>query len=112
MNTLTLTLEATPENLRRICEFFGEINMKVDIPPAKVTAPAAQPADPTVTEAMAPAEEKVITKAEVRAKAIEITKAGKQAELKQVLSDFGAAKLSEIKEIDYSEVYAKLSEVI
>lgn len=110
MNTLTLTLEATPENLRKICDFFGtseiskDIN-KADVPDAETTAPEVMP----VTQE--PETEKPVTKAEVRAKAIEITKAGKQAELKAILNDFGASKLSEIKEADFSEVYKKLSEV-
>ena len=63
-------------------------------------------------EAPEPAEdEKPVTKADVRAKALEITKAGKSDELKAVFESFGVSKLSELKESDYADCLAKLQEV-
>lgn len=54
--------------------------------------------------------EKPVTKADVRAKALEITKAGKSDELKAVFDSFGVSKLSELKESDYADCLAKLQE--
>lgn len=49
-----------------------------------------------------------VTKTMIRAKGIELTQAGKKAELNEVFRKFGAEKLSAIKEEDYTAVYAAL----
>lgn len=58
-----------------------------------------------------PQSENLVTKADVRAKALEITKAGKAAELSAVFNSFGVSKLSELKEEDYADCLKKLQEV-
>ena len=71
-----------------------------------------EPAPAEPEEAPEPAkDEKLVTKADVRAKALEITKAGKSDELKAVFESFGVSKLSELKESDYADCLAKLQEV-
>ncbi len=52
-----------------------------------------------------------ITKEMIRAKGIEITKAGKQDQLAAVFKQFGAANLRSIKEEDYEAVYKMLEEI-
>lgn len=87
MGTITVTLEATTANLEKLKKLFKE-----------EPESAVQPT-------------KTVTKAEVRAKALELTKAGKSGELKKVLASFGAEKLSEVKEQDYAACLEKLEEV-
>lgn len=59
-----------------------------------------------------PAEKSVqITKEMIRAKGIEITKAGKQDQLAAVFKQFGAANLRSVKETDYEAVYKMLEAI-
>ncbi|UDN60591.1 hypothetical protein [Clostridioides sp. ES-W-0016-02] len=48
------------------------------------------------------------TKEEVRSKAAQVSKAGKKDKLKELFGEFGASKLSEVKEEDYSAFMNKL----
>lgn len=48
------------------------------------------------------------TKEEVRTKAAQVSKAGKKDKLKELFSEFGASKLSEVKEEDYSAFMDRL----
>ncbi|MGX9755980.1 hypothetical protein ACWYRQ_06870 [Clostridioides difficile] len=48
------------------------------------------------------------TKEEVRTKAAQVSKAGKKNKLKELFDEFGASKLSEVKEEDYSAFMDKL----
>lgn len=57
-----------------------------------------------------PADEPV-TKSMIRAKGLELTQAGKKAELENVFKKFGAAKLRDLKEEDYAEAYRLLGEL-
>lgn len=52
-----------------------------------------------------------VTKEMIRAKGIEITKAGKQDQLAAVFKQFGAANLRSIKEEDYEAVYEMLEAI-
>ena len=52
-----------------------------------------------------------ITKEMIRAKGIEITKAGKQDQLAAVFKQFGAANLRSVKEADYEAVYKMLEAI-
>lgn len=59
-----------------------------------------------------PAEKLVkVTKEMIRARGIEITKAGKQDQLAAVFKQFGAANLRSVKEEDYEAVYKMLEEI-
>lgn len=119
--TLTITMEATPENLDKIKALLGE-DVKVEAPapkaatkkePAKKTKGTAPEPEATEEEAPteeAPAKEKV-TKTDVRAIALKLSKAGKSEELREVFSKFGAENLSGLKEEDYPEVIKALGEI-
>lgn len=48
------------------------------------------------------------TKEEVRSKAAQVSKAGKKDKLKELFGEFGASKLSEVKEEDYTTFMEKL----
>lgn len=48
----------------------------------------------------------------VRAKLAEISKAGKQAEAKALIQEFGAKKLTEVDEKDYPALLAKAEELL
>lgn len=52
-----------------------------------------------------------VTKTMIRAKGLELTQAGKKAELEEVFKKFGAAKLRDLKEEDYAEAYRLLGEI-
>ena len=52
-----------------------------------------------------------VTKSMIRAKGLELTQAGKKAELEAVFKKFGAAKLRDLKEEDYAEAYRLLGEL-
>lgn len=53
----------------------------------------------------------MVTKSMIRAKGLELTQAGKKAELENVFKQFGAAKLRDLKEEDYAEAYRLLGEL-
>lgn len=84
--------------------------------PAVVAAPMAErPAEKPEPaqqepEQSNPADEPV-TKSMIRAKGLELTQAGKKAELENVFKKFGAAKLRDLKEEDYAEAYRLLGEL-
>lgn len=88
--------------------------------PAVVAAPtAAEPVTEPKPVAKKPAKtdnkpaEKPskVTKEMIRAKGIEITKAGKQDQLAAVFKQFGAANLRSINEEDYEAVYEMLEAI-
>ena len=108
MNTITLTIEATPENLRKLATL---LETPGDILPAltKKTEDLPQaPADPTVPEPTAP----TIDKTALRELGLKLTKEGKQDALKAALKKFGAAKLSQVKEEDYAALGQMLQEAL
>lgn len=57
------------------------------------------------------AKEKHPTLEEVRSKLATLSQSGKQAEVKKLITDFGAKKLSDIPEEKYPEVLEKLEEL-
>lgn len=98
MNTITLTLEATPENLDKIKQILGE----------EAPAPKEEPKKAAKKKEKPKATTPEVTKTDLRNKGLELTKAGKSDEMKAVFEEFGAAKLSEVKEEDYAAVMEKL----
>ena len=118
MNTITLTLEATPENLRKLLwAIEGPIELYTPEPTCKtVTSPAVvkesdlpqAPADPTAPEPAAPK----IDKTALRELGLKLTKEGKQDVLKDALKDFGATKLSQVKEEHYEALGRRLQEAL
>lgn len=102
MEQITLTLDATPENLKRLERIFS--GTKEEQGEVATEMPEAAPGAPANTETS----ETKITKTELRALGLELTKSGKSVELKEALKEFGAAKLSSVKEEDYDALYERL----
>lgn len=93
---ITVTMDLTQENLSKLkallpdTEIPGQVSM-FDSPSEKpVEAPVPAPA------AEAPkTEDKPITKTDIRAVALKLSKAGKQKELADIFAKFGCKKLSD-----------------
>lgn len=131
MNTITLTIAATPANLAKLAQAFGDsidtIIGAEDVPATQykheleseagekiIRARYAQPKDPAAEEAVAAApepEKPAVTKTEVRQKALELTKAGETAKVEEVFGKFGATKFTQLKESDYADVLEALEAV-
>lgn len=95
---ITVTMELTQENLSKLrallpdTEIPGQVSM-FDSPSEKSVEPTAEAPK---TEAPAPAtEDKPITKTDIRAVALKLSKAGKQKELADIFAKFGCKKLSD-----------------
>lgn len=102
---ITVTMELTQENLSKLrallpdAEIPGQVSM-FDSPSEKPVEPVAEapkteaPASAPATEAPK-AEDKPITKTDIRAVALKLSKAGKQKELADIFAKFGCKKLSD-----------------
>lgn len=102
---ITVTMELTQENLSKLrallpdTEIPGKVSM-FDSPSEKPVEPVAE-APKTEAPASAPAtetpktEDKPITKTDIRAVALKLSKAGKQKELADIFAKFGCKKLSD-----------------
>ena len=108
---ITVTMELTQENLSKLrallpdTEIPGQVSMfdspsEKPVETSKTEAPAPATETPK-TEAPAPAtetpktEDKPITKTDIRAVALKLSKAGKQKELADIFAKFGCKKLSD-----------------
>lgn len=134
MNTITLTIAATPSNLMKLAQAFGDSIDTVlageDVPmiqysreledaagvkmkPGEIRPRDTQPKDPEAEQALAdPEPEKpAVTKTDVRQKALELTKAGETAKVEEVFARFGAKKFTQLKESDYADVLEALEAV-
>ena len=129
MNTITLTIAATPANLMKLPQAFGDsidgilgaedvpvtqYQDKLRTPEGSETKPGRiQPKDPEAEQALAdPEPEKpAVTKTDVRQKALELTKAGETAKVEEVFGRFGAKKFTQLKESDYADVLEALEAV-
>lgn len=95
---ITVTMELTQENLSKLrallpdTEIPGQISM-FDFPSEKPVEPTAEAPAPA-TEAPK-TEDKPITKTDIRAVALKLSKAGKQKELADIFAKFGCKKLSD-----------------
>lgn len=97
MEKIKITLELTAQEVTNLLQYLNGQKMPVKEPEEEeqITIPA------TVT----------VTKNLLRAKGIEITKAGKQDQLKAAFEKFGATKLSEVDEASYEDLYKELEEI-
>ena len=133
MNTITLTIAATPANLMKLAQAFGDSIDAVigaeDVPvtqyqdklrtpdgsetkPGEIKPTDMQPKDPAAEEAVVQAPEMLeVTKTDVRQKALELTKAGQTAKVEEVFGRFGAKKFTQLKESDYAQVLEALEAV-
>jgi hypothetical protein len=93
---ITVTMELTQENLSKLrallpdTEIPGQVSM-FDSPSEMICPPTAEAPK---TEAPK-TEDKPITKTDIRAVALKLSKAGKQKELADIFAKFGCKKLSD-----------------
>lgn len=136
MNTITLTIAATPDNLRRLAEAFGDMideNFPNDVMPARRVS-STGPAEKTIksaeirmpetvakpTENVAKETETVTkptenaakrTMTELRAKAAQLVKDGHKDDLKALLDSFDAPKVPELPEKDWNAFYDRMEAI-
>lgn len=82
--------------------------------PKANTAPDDKPKEnkETAKEGSKPEGETQITKEMIRAKFMELIKAGKSKEAKEITKKYGASKLPELKEEDYAAVYKEVEALL
>lgn len=122
MIEIKITLEHTPENLElllaaaKAAQPAKAETKKEEEPkkPAKKPAKKEEPKTKTAAKkeeepkAKEPAKEETKTKNDIRYLALALTKDGKEDKIAEVFAEFGASRLSEIKEEDFQAVYEKL----
>lgn len=121
MIEIKITLEHTPENLElllaaaKAAQPAKEETKKEEEP--KTKKPAKKEEEPKTKTAAkkeeepktkAPAKKETKTKNDIRYLALALTKDGKEDKIAEVFAEFGASRLSEIKEEDFPAVYEKL----
>lgn len=88
---ITVTMELTQENLSKLRALLPDTEIPGQI--SMFDSPSEKPVEPT---AEAPKiEDKPITKTDIRAVALKLSKAGKQKELADIFAKFGCKKLSD-----------------
>lgn len=102
--TMEIPIEKLTD-LQALLSSMTEASVPVPEVPAVVAAPVKEEKPTTVKP------DEKITKTMIRARGIELTQAGKKAELTEVFKRFGAEKLSAVKEEDYEAVYKALGEL-
>lgn len=106
-----ITMEIPVEKLTDLQALLSS-GPEAPVPVPEVPAIVAAPVEEKKTEPAAQVSKAPkVTKTMIRARGIELTQAGKKAELNEVFRKFGAEKLSAVKEEDYEAVYAALGEL-
>ena len=88
---ITVTMELTQENLSKLRALLPDAKIPGQV--SMFDSPSEKPVEPTA-EAPKP-EDKPITKTDIRAVALKLSKAGKQKELADIFAKFGCKKLSD-----------------
>lgn len=97
MNTITLTLEFTQENLEKLKRFFGDTPASIETAPAQSEPLLAKvPEEPK-------AEPPEYTLADIKEAALALSKAGRKSELAKIFEKHGGKSLSSFK--DKPELY-------
>lgn len=113
MNTITITVEMTPENLevlKQLCPQPVEKPAEKKTRKKKTEAPVeAAPAPVEEAPAEAPEPVKTYTAIDVKAVCLKLSKAGKQDLLRAAFAKFGGKKLSDIKPEDYPALMDELT---
>lgn len=122
MDKINVSLTLTQDELLALATFLMKPDhASIEAADAPVEAsPEATNDAASVVEAV-PAEEEPaveltteppVTKADLRALGVKLTKAGKTNDLKRAFNTFGAAKLGEVKEKDYPALKKVLEDLI
>lgn len=115
---ITITIEATPENIEKLKVFCSKETTQIPVKStkAKTAKKADTPAEDNLPLNMETANEELpesndtpeISKSDVRAVALKLSKAGKSNVLKEIFAKFGAEKLGDVPEDKYSELMREL----
>lgn len=119
MIEIKITLEHTPENLELLLaaakaaqpakeETKKEEEPKTKKPAKKQEAKKEETKKEEEPKTKTPAKKEAKTKNDIRYLALALTKDGKEDKIAEVFAEFGASRLSEIKEEDFQAVYEKL----
>lgn len=119
MAQITITLDLTSETLEILNLLINGVDGKTEEKPAKSkTSRTRKPVETKESVEETPKddvpwaetenEKQKIEMSDVRAVALKLSKAKKQAELKKIFAKYGATKLSDIPEEKYSELMADL----
>ncbi len=101
---ITVTMELTQENLSKLRALLPDTEIPGQV--SMFDSPSEKPVEAPKTETPAPkaetpktetpkTEDKPITKTDIRAVALKLSKAGKQKELADIFAKFGCKKLSD-----------------
>lgn len=129
MNTVKITLDLPTDRLADLQKFLeGKPSAPAAVKkPAKKEEPVPVPEAPAAITPSTKSDEgngtgeqsavenrgeTKVDKSMLRAKGVEITKAGKQAELREIFKKFGATNLSSLAEEHYAEAYKLMEELI
>jgi hypothetical protein len=113
----TAKIPHTPENIKEEIKKEVKVDKTVDVTPkvevdvVGVDQTAGETKDGEIVEDKKKGEPKV-TKEMVRATFTKLIKAGKQKEAKELTIKYGAAKLPEVKEEDYSAILKEAEELL
>jgi hypothetical protein len=107
-----VTIDLPAEKLSELQALLVTEPVPVPEEPAVVAMPKSiEPERPRETPKNDKPKLVLVTKEMIRARGIEITKAGKQDQLAAVFKQFGAANLRSVKEEDYAAVYEMLEAI-
>lgn len=91
---ITVTMELTQENLSKLRALLPDTEIPGQV--SMFDSPSEKPIETPKTETETPkTEDKPITKTDIRAVALKLSKAGKQKELADIFAKFGCKKLSD-----------------
>lgn len=133
---VTVTMEIPVEKLPDLAKVLLGSEVKEEkkkakkadpVPVPEVPAVVAEPSEPAKTvPAIGPGTEQItkdpepedksdsvkVTKAMLRARGIELTKANKTDAIEEIFKQFGAKRLGDVKEENYEEVYKQMGELL
>lgn len=120
---VTVTMEIPVEKLPDLAKVLSGSEVKEEkkkakpvkkeepVPVPEVPAVVAEPEPESFNKDPEPKAEKV-TKAMLRARGIELTKADKTDAIEGIFKQFGAKRLGDVKEENYEEVYKLMGELL
>lgn len=100
---ITVTMDLTQENLSKLKALLPDTEIPGQV--SMFDSPSEKPVEAPAPEAPK-TEDKPITKTDIRAVALKLSKAGKQKELADIFAKFGCKKLSDFD--DRTEDYPSL----
>lgn len=122
---IKVTMEIPAEKLPDLAKVLSELEAKEEKVP-EVPAVAVEPSKPRRSAKAVPAnkpepeqitkdpepEAVKVTKAMLRARGIELTKADKTDAIEGIFKQFGAKRLGDVKEENYAEVYKMMGDLL